>query len=75
MLAQTAIQAGVHVLAHFLFFYASILDAPRQVFESNEEARRVAGIWHFGAEDMEFLYEQEKGADPEEGALGETDEG
>ncbi|KIK83090.1 hypothetical protein [Pseudomonas sp. W15Feb9B] len=64
MLAQAALQAGVHVLAHFLFFYASILDAPNQVFESSEDARAVASIWHFAAGEMDHLYEQEKGADP-----------
>lgn len=64
MLAQAAIQAGVHVMAHFLHFYAAILEAPGQVFKSNEEARWVARVWHFGAEEMEYLYEQEKGADP-----------
>lgn len=66
MLAQTALQTGVHVLAHFLFFYASILDAPRRVFEASESAYRIAGIWHFSAEEMDYLYdEQQKGADPE----------
>jgi hypothetical protein len=63
MLARAALQAGVHVLAHFLFFYATILDAPMRVFQSNEEAHRCAGIWHFGAEEMDYLYEQKKDAD------------
>lgn len=65
MLARAALQAGVHVLAHFLFFYASILDAPNRVFESSEEANRVAGFWHFSAEEMDYLYEQKKVADPD----------
>lgn len=65
MLARAALQAGVHVLAHFLFFYASTLNAPSRVFETNEAARKVAGFWHFEAEEMDYLYEQKEGADPE----------
>ena len=73
MLARAALQAGVHVLAHFLFFYATILDALMRVFESNEEAHRCAGIWHFGAEEMDYLYEQKKDADPDgRGAAGQA---
>lgn len=61
MLARSGLQTGVHILAHFLFFYASILDAPKRVFEAGEQARQVASFWHFGAEEMDFLYEQDKG--------------
>lgn len=60
MLAQAVLQSGVHVLAHFLHFYSSTLDAPRRVFDVNKEARRVAHIWNFGAEEMEFLYESKR---------------
>lgn len=71
LLAQAAIQAGVHVMSHFLHFYVSILDAPRQVFESSEEARRIAGIWSFGAEEMEYLYENDKGANTDEAGVSD----
>jgi len=70
MLARAALQADAHVLAHFIFFYVTILDAPMRVFESNEEAHRCAGIWHFGAEEMDYLYEQKKDADPDRRGAG-----
>lgn len=61
MLARTAIQTGVHILAHFLFFYAGILNAPKNIFESSGTAYAIARIWHFDAEEMDFLYKNSEG--------------
>lgn len=56
MLAQASMQAGVHIMAHFIYFYSKTLIAPNVIFNAADEAKRVATIWHFKAEDMDYLY-------------------
>ncbi|WP_271007051.1 DUF5677 domain-containing protein [Pseudomonas aeruginosa] len=64
-LGKASLQAGVNVMARFIKFYSELFPTAKSAFDSAPEAvRSVARYWSFGADEMDHLYEQEKGADP-----------
>lgn len=73
-LGEASLQAGVHVMSRFIRLYSDLFPTAKAVLESAPEAvRNVARYWNFSAEDMEHLYDQEKGTDPDgKGASGES---
>lgn len=64
VLGEASLQAGVHVMSKLIQLYSELFPTAKEVFESAPMAvRNVARYWNFGAAEMDYLYEQEKGAD------------
>lgn len=61
-LASAGIQVSIHVLAHFIHLYASTFSPAADLLAASP-AKPVADLWHFKAEDMDFIFEQVKSAD------------
>lgn len=61
-LASAGIQISIHILAHFIHLYASTFSPAADLLAASP-AKAVADLWHFKAEDMNFIFEQEKSAD------------
>lgn len=61
-LASAGIQISIHILAHFIHLYASLFSQAADLLAASP-AKPVADLWHFKAEDMNFIFEQEKSAD------------
>lgn len=64
-LASAGIQISIHILAHFIHLYASTFSQAADLLAASP-AKPIADLWHFKAEDMNFVFEREKSADHEE---------
>jgi hypothetical protein len=60
-LSSAGLQISVHVLAHFIHFYASTF-SPAADLLSASPAKSIADVWHFKAEDMSHIFDQKNGA-------------
>ncbi|WP_196758003.1 DUF5677 domain-containing protein [Stutzerimonas stutzeri] len=61
-LSSAGVQISIHVMAHFIRFYASTF-SPAADLLSSSPAKAIAGMWHFKAEDMIHIFDQKNDAE------------
>lgn len=61
-LSRAGVQISIHVMAHFIHFYASTF-SPAADLLSASPAKIIADTWHFKAEDMSHIFGQKNDAD------------
>lgn len=54
-LSQAGLQISVHILAHFIHFYASTFSPSAELLNTSP-SKPIADLWHFKAEDMDHVY-------------------
>lgn len=57
-LTQSILGIGVVLMAHFSFSYANAFSNAEKVLSDNQDVKRVAEKWRFGAEDMAAIYDR-----------------